>query len=168
MTTLYLARHGETEENLARIFQGCLPGRLTERGREQAIEMGKSLLGVPIDCIVSSDLQRATDTVNLINNTLHLPVFTTPLLRERDWGEITGLKIGSVNVDDYESVETVAAMTQRAADALDYFRTNFPDKRILVVSHGLFMRCLRGVKEGKSIQEVERWQNCQVVRLDLC
>ncbi len=168
MTTLYLSRHGETEENLSRIFQGWLPGRLTAKGREQTVELGKRLIDVPLDCIVSSDLQRAMDTVAIINETLHLPAYSTPLLRERNWGEITGMKIGTVNVSDYESVETVEAMTQRAAEALHFFRTEFAGKRVLVVSHGLFMRCLRGVAEGKSIQEVERWQNCQVVRLDLC
>ena len=168
MTTLYLARHGETEENLARIFQGWLPGQLTDKGREQAKEMGRSLSGTALDCIVCSDLQRATDTVALINETLHLPTFSTPLLRERDWGEITGMKIGSVKVDKYASVETVEALTHRAEEAISYFRSVFPDKKILVVSHGLFMRCLRGVIEGKSIQEVDWWQNCEVVRLDLC
>ena len=30
MITLYLARHGQTVENLSRIFQGHLPGTLTE------------------------------------------------------------------------------------------------------------------------------------------
>ena len=32
MITLYLARHGQTVENLSRIFQGHLPGTLTEEG----------------------------------------------------------------------------------------------------------------------------------------
>ena len=35
MTTIYLARHGQTEENLMRIFQGHLPGTLTADGIEQ-------------------------------------------------------------------------------------------------------------------------------------
>ena len=37
MITLYLARHGQTVENLSRIFQGHLPGTLTEEGKKQAI-----------------------------------------------------------------------------------------------------------------------------------
>lgn len=36
MISLYLARHGQTEENIARIFQGHLPGRLTVEGISQA------------------------------------------------------------------------------------------------------------------------------------
>ena len=33
--TLYIVRHGQTEENLERILQGHLPGRLTQEGRMQ-------------------------------------------------------------------------------------------------------------------------------------
>ena len=36
MVTIYLVRHGQTEENLAGVLQGHLPGRLTEKGKEQA------------------------------------------------------------------------------------------------------------------------------------
>ena len=55
MTTIYLARHGQTEENLMRIFQGHLPGTLTADGIEQARNLGKELEGITIDCILSSD-----------------------------------------------------------------------------------------------------------------
>ena len=40
MITLYLARHGQTVENLSRIFQGHLPGTLTEEGKKQARYLG--------------------------------------------------------------------------------------------------------------------------------
>ena len=36
MTTLYLVRHGETVDNAAQIMQGQTPGRLNEKGIEQA------------------------------------------------------------------------------------------------------------------------------------
>ncbi len=36
MITLYLARHGQTEENMTRIFQGHMPGTLTVEGIAQA------------------------------------------------------------------------------------------------------------------------------------
>ena len=35
MITLYLARHGQTEENMTRIFQGHMPGTLTVEGIAQ-------------------------------------------------------------------------------------------------------------------------------------
>ena len=48
MTTIYLARHGQTEENLMRIFQGHLPGTLTADGIEQARNLGKELEGLSL------------------------------------------------------------------------------------------------------------------------
>ena len=62
MITVYLARHGQTEENLSRIFQGHLPGTLTEEGKQQAVELGQTLREIPLDAVVSSDLQRVVDT----------------------------------------------------------------------------------------------------------
>lgn len=98
MTTIYLARHGQTEENLMRIFQGHLPGTLTADGIEQAINLGKELKDTHIDCILSSDLKRVTDTVSYAMKDRNLPWEMTKLLREIDWGKWTGLKlIPSIN-----------------------------------------------------------------------
>ena len=50
MLTIYLARHGQTEENLSRIFQGHLPGHLTEEGKRQAIALGKAFGKHSVGC----------------------------------------------------------------------------------------------------------------------
>ena len=84
MTTIYLARHGQTEENLMKIFQGHLPGTLTADGIEQARNLGKELEGIQIDCILSSDLKRVTDTVSYAMKDRNLPWEMTKLLREID------------------------------------------------------------------------------------
>ena len=73
MITLYLARHGQTKENTMRIFQGHLPGELTDEGIEQAKELGKELENIHIDCIISSDLKRVTDTVGYAMAKRNLP-----------------------------------------------------------------------------------------------
>ena len=51
MITLYLARHGQTVENLSRIFQGHLPGTLTEEGKKQAMDLGESLRNIALDAV---------------------------------------------------------------------------------------------------------------------
>ena len=83
MLTIYLARHGQTEENLSRIFQGHLPGHLTEEGKRQAIALGKALENIPLDAIVSSDLQRVADTVRLAVGSRDLPWEKNALLAGR-------------------------------------------------------------------------------------
>ena len=65
MIRIYLVRHGQTEENLQRIFQGHLPGVLTKEGRLQAVGLHAQLVNLPLDAVVSSDLQRVVDTVCL-------------------------------------------------------------------------------------------------------
>ena len=64
MIEVYLARHGQTEENISRIYQGHLPGRLTEEGKRQAVELGEKLKDIELDvqelkCLIQSML---TDT----------------------------------------------------------------------------------------------------------
>ena len=66
MITLYLVRHGQTKENLERIFQGHLPGTLTEEGIEQAKQLREELKDIKFDSIICSDLQRAVDTVDIL------------------------------------------------------------------------------------------------------
>ena len=69
MIEVYLARHGQTEENISRIFQGHLPGRLTEEGKRQAVELGEKLKDIELDAIVSSDLQRVADRLGKLDGT---------------------------------------------------------------------------------------------------
>ena len=62
MTTLLLARHGESDWNRARRWQGFADRPLTERGRAQAEELAARLVEIPLDAIYSSDLGRACET----------------------------------------------------------------------------------------------------------
>ncbi|MDE6002725.1 MAG: histidine phosphatase family protein, partial [Prevotella sp.] len=89
-TIIFLVRHGETVDNARQIMQGQTQGCLNEKGREQAQQVAKRLAGESLDAIVASDLQRAIQTAELLAEPHHLPVVTTPLLRERDWGGFTG------------------------------------------------------------------------------
>ena len=98
MISLYLARHGQTEENIARIFQGHLPGRLTVEGISQAEVLRDSLKRIPLDAVVSSDLKRCMDTAEIVMEGRELPWETTSLLREIDWGSWTGLRIKEVDL----------------------------------------------------------------------
>lgn len=164
MTTFYLARHGETEENLAQIFQGHLPGHLTEHGKEQARTLGQSLRDIRFDAFYSSDLRRTTDTADLLRaEAPQLPSYTpTSLLRERDWGEITGLPLSAVDVNHFpETVENVPALLARAEAFLHLLRTRHAGDTVLAMSHGLWCRAFDAVVSGRTIRETSRWQNCE-------
>jgi broad specificity phosphatase PhoE len=84
-------RHGRTEWNAARRFQGQSDIPLSEEGRAQARATAAALTGVPLDALVSSDLSRALDTARAIGADRALEVVPDPRLREFAFGEWEGL-----------------------------------------------------------------------------
>lgn len=89
---LFLARHGETEWNRVGRWQGKTDIPLSEVGRAQARELAASLVGRGIAEVHASDLQRATETAQIIARELGLAA-TLKLdarLRERGFGCFEG------------------------------------------------------------------------------
>lgn len=169
---LCLVRHGETEENLARLLQGHLPGTLSDNGKRQAMNLKQNLNLEDMDVIVSSDLKRVTDTVEiLLGGRTDIPWQKIPLLREIDWGSMTGMKIADVDFKHLaKDVETREMLYERAAHARDYLLEHFVEKRVLVVSHGLFLRSLIAVLGNVPLEKlhtIPRMQNCECRWLDV-
>lgn len=164
-TELYLVRHGQTEENVANILQGHMPGHLTAEGIRQARRLCGELRGIPFDAILCSDLQRCVDTAAILNEPHALAVEYTPLLRERDWGPFTGMNIRSLSGKIDGRAETVEAMYRRAGEFLRSVSERFDGRTVLVVSHGLFCRVIQGACLGKAIREIPRMDNAEVRRL---
>ena len=78
MTRVYLVRHADVE-NPQRVLYGHLPGfPLSERGRSQAVEVGKRLHDRGISRILHSPLERAVETARLIAEQLPEPVTVIP------------------------------------------------------------------------------------------
>ena len=163
MTTILLVRHGETVDNAAQIMQGQTQGELNEQGRSQARQVAERLSAEPVDAVVASDLHRAVETAEIIAAPHGLPVMTTPLLRERDWGSFTGRYIpdlkGEVWPDDIESEE---ALLLRARTFLLYLTTTYPDKQVVAVGHGIINKAVLAVYAQCPMREVQRMMNCEV------
>jgi probable phosphoglycerate mutase len=62
VTTLLLARHGETDWNRELRIQGSSDIELNELGRRQAQQLAQELTDVDLDAIYASDLSRAQAT----------------------------------------------------------------------------------------------------------
>ncbi len=155
MTTIYLARHGQTEENLMRIFQGHLPGTLTADGIKQARDLGKELENVSIDCVLSSDLKRVIDTINYAIANRHLPWEKSELLREIDWGKWTGLTIDSVDKQNPpEDAETKEMLYERGKRIVEYIKKKYSGRNVLIVAHGLINRSIQAHILGVDINEL--------------
>ena len=138
-TTIFLVRHGETVDNACQIMQGQTQGELNQRGREQAEQVARRLASEPLDAIVASDLHRAIQTAEVIAEPHGLPVVTTPLLRERDWGSFTGRFIPDLRNEVWpDDIESEA------------------------VGHGIINKAVLAVYAQCTMREVQRMMNAEV------
>lgn len=149
-TLLGLIRHAETEWNRARVIQGQEDTVLTPEGRETARDWGRSLVGRGYERIIASDLTRARDTAELVNQALRLPVTYDCRLREQDWGRWVGSTVRELRANAPGAVEYQEAMgwdfrppggesrvdvLERSLNALRDAAERCPGERILVVCH---------------------------------
>lgn len=89
---LYLARHGETDWNVAGRWQGHTDVPLNETGRAQARALVPLLRVVGVGAAVSSDLSRARETAGIAAAGLGVAVaYSDTALRERSFGLFEGL-----------------------------------------------------------------------------
>lgn len=170
--TLYLLRHGETVENNMHILQGQTHGTLSENGRAQAATLRERISPDMFDIIISSDLHRVTNTVEIwLDGRQPKEWLRMPLFRERDWGSLTGHTTNNIDLTHLpDDVETKQQLYDRAGKALDYLLTNHGDKTLLVASHGLFLQFLMariGNVPIDKTREVEHMRNCETRRFEI-
>lgn len=154
MLTIYLARHGQDKDNLNGILNGHRNQPLTEKGKEQAVELAQKILhtGLKFDKIYSSPLIKTLTTAEIISSVTQSP---TPvidnLLIERDFGILTGQphskiiemcgdKIIKTDTVTYflspKEAETFPDLIIRAKKILAEINSKHQTGKILLVTHG--------------------------------
>ena len=83
--------HAITTDNEAGSATGWLPGRLSERGRETAAELGARRRDDGLAAIHVSDLERALETVRIAFAGSPIPVVVDERLRECNYGRLNGM-----------------------------------------------------------------------------
>jgi 2,3-bisphosphoglycerate-dependent phosphoglycerate mutase len=166
VTTILLARHGETDWNRERRFQGWADPRLNGTGRAQAELLARQLEETPFDAVYSSDLRRAHETAEIVAAPHGVPVLTDPGLREVDVGPLTGLTWTEVQErfgDERPLGETREQHHARVRAAVERIARRHAGHRILIVTHGGTMRALHSLaRDGADVEPVE---NCGVIEL---
>ena len=157
-------RHGETVDNAAHIMQGQTQGQLNDKGFKQAEELRVKLTGIHFDAFVSSDLRRSIQTCEVVARARNALVVTTPLLRERDWGEFTGKYIPDLqDVPEWPSnIESLEALKARARDFISWLKETYPDRVVLAVGHGIINKAIQSVYHKKPMNEIPRMANGEV------
>ena len=172
MTTILLARHGETDWDVERRVQGHSDTPLNDRGREQARKLAGELAGMQVDAVYSSDLVRAHETARIVAEQRGLDVTAIRDLRERHFGTWEGLTDEEIfarypEVLDgapWGDAETQDEMAARVVEALLRIGETHPGQHVLVISHG---GPLRRVLAHCGASTKGAIDNCHVVRVEV-
>lgn len=149
---ILLVRHGETEWNRIRRFQGRSDLPLNQKGKEQAHALALALKDEPIAAIYSSPLIRAMETARIIQ-AFHpsAPLYEEEDLVEMDLGDFEGMDAqywvenypdfrkawgknpGSIAMPGGETLEDVQV---RAIDTLERITLLYsPQSTLLICCH---------------------------------
>ena len=154
MTTILLARHGETEWNRDGRFQGHADPSLTELGRTQAGALAELLGDEAFDAVYASDLRRAYETAEIVGSRLGLPVEQEAGLREIDVGSWQGLTRIEIDGAEWDG-ESYEQHRRRVLEALRQIADRHPEGRVLVVAHGGTVRRAQEAVLGEGLPVIE-------------
>ena len=137
----YYIRHGQTDWNVERRFQGSMDIPLNETGIAQAHAAKALMSGLPITHVYSSTLQRARVTADIVNEGLNLPITGMDGLQECNFGVLEGeLRPHNSLSEDWrngmtpDKAETYIDFTVRVFTAINEVLEN--EGTPLIVAHG--------------------------------
>ena len=181
-TEIILIRHGETEWNSQQRMQGHSNSDLSSVGQAQIQALGQWMKNVPFDHIYSSDSLRAKHTAEAITQFSGHKLKIDLRLREKNLGVFEGLTseearerhpevfrlfktAGSKYVID--EGESTQQLQDRALEIVDEIRIKHPEERVLLVTHGGFIRVVMKHSLGLSLETPTRFliRNTGVFRL---
>lgn len=91
----YFIRHGQTDWNSRHSAMGVTDIALNENGKRQSLQAIEQLKDLPITTICHSPLKRATETAEILNQSLHCPLVAIEELKEFNLGSYAGTTIGT-------------------------------------------------------------------------
>jgi broad specificity phosphatase PhoE len=169
VTTILLARHGETDWNREGRFQGHANPPLNATGHAQAAKLAAELEGVELAAVYSSPLRRALETAQLVAAEHGLEPVAVDALREVDVGSWQGLTRPEIETrypeqlarwldydQGWEDGESYEEMGRRAVAALLELAAAHAGERVLAVTHGGPIRAAFAFADGTSHADARR------------
>lgn len=168
-----MLRHGQTDWNDAGRFQGSADIPLNAAGLEQARQAAELMVNEGISAIVSSDLQRAAVTAQILGERLGLLVTRDSRLQEINVGGWEGLTPDEIAISDAEhwipltqgrdgphsaTGETATGAGRRVADAVSEHAASLAsEETLVVVGHGLTTRVAAMLLIGLGYSDAHRF-----------
>ncbi len=177
--TIVLVRHGETDWNRERRFQGHADQPLNEAGRRQAGELADLLDGDRLAAVYTSPLRRARETAAIVAAHVGLEAHELEALREIDVGDWQGLTIEEIRTrfperadvawrSGWENGETHGELDARVIPALRGLAGRHAGESVLGVTHAGPIRAALAAATGVSLEEsrarIGPLENCSVYR----
>lgn len=152
---IYLIRHGQTDWNCRRLFQGELDIPLNDQGLAQAEGIGRRFQGVPVERIYHSPLSRAKDTAAALARCTGAPLYPIDGLHEICMGDWQGKTFAQAEAENPQWArrfkedpacpapggESFPDLQRRALLALDEVLQGGCET-VAVVSHGALIKTL--------------------------
>ncbi|MFC0295915.1 histidine phosphatase family protein [Geobacillus jurassicus] len=169
MTTLYLTRHGETKWNVEKRMQGWQDSPLTEKGRQDAMRLGKRLEAVELAAIYASTSGRALETAELVRGDRLIPIYQDERLREIQLGDWEGKthdeirQMDPVAFDYFWNAphlyaprrgERFCDVQQRALEAVRRIIERHEGETVLIVTHGVVLKTLVAAFKGMPLEQL--------------
>jgi len=183
-TTIILVRHGETDWNRDRRFQGQADVVLNETGRAQVRVLAAELAREAFSIAYTSPLRRAAESAEILAATLGLEVRPCNALMEVHVGSWAGLTVPEVETQfpdghrrwldsraGWEDGETYDELGMRVVKGLGRIGADHPDTQVLAVTHGgpirAILAAVRGLPFEASRDEIRFVENCEAVRVTI-
>lgn len=150
MTTIYLARHGQTDWNKQEIFRGRKDIPLNEHGRHEARALSEHLTRVNFAACFASPLSRAFETAEIVARAHGREVEVDEGLIDINYGDWEGIAREEVQRRfpglyrqwhaephrvRFPSGESLAMVKKRALTSLERISKRYPEGAVFIVSH---------------------------------
>lgn len=169
MTTFYICRHGESENNKNQCFSGWCDAPLTAKGERDARAVASKIQGVTFDKVISSDLGRAFITAYIVSRGIgwQKEIERSRALREVNYGDFTNQPYSVYPVMKPEANttytppggESLAQMQERVLSYLFSIAQESPGQTILMVAHDGTINAIKSSFSGQQMGIVDLSHN---------
>lgn len=150
MTRLYMVRHGETDLNIKKVYYGFTNVSLNKLGKTHCENVREKLCEVNFDVVVSSPLERALQSAEIISSLDRNEIISYEGLKELNFGEWENKHFKDLQVEyetewklwmedwinfSFPQGENFKALYTRVKACIEEILLSYVDKNILLIGH---------------------------------